>query len=254
MSGTLSLERAINQNRSVSLNVSADRVEYDDLTFNSNFDRQTAYVGFSSRVSRGEVQLSLGVNELHDQGETFSGTLANLSVNRRLSEISTVRVTYDRRFSDAGDLFTRFDDLGTPNQTPEDVIPIGDPFENERFSIAYEYERGNASFSLSAYLSEDEYQTATLFDSKRVGGTVGGALEFGSGWSLAADFGLENRDFETAGREDDYLVGTLTVERRLTRVVSVSLIYEHEDRASSTDGDDYVENRYSLIFSFRPGN
>lgn len=251
-SGSLALIRALSRNRSLSLNVSADRVEYDDEDLNSSFDRQTAYLSLNSQVSRGTLQFDIGVNELRDQGETFSGTLASLSWSRSLSEISDFSLTYSRRFSDAGDFFARFNSAGSDPQGPQEIIPSGDPFENERLSATYSYNRSRVRLSISAFFSEDEFQNDADLDRRRTGGRLNFDIGLGSGWQIGSRLRYEDRDFGRSDRNDDYLSGTIELDRRLARTLWLSLQYTYNDRSSNVSGQEYTENRYSLLFRFRP--
>jgi len=217
VTGTLSLIRALSPNRSLSINVSTDRVEFDDQEMYGVFERQSAYLGFSSRNSRGDIQIRLGVNELRDDGGVSSGNLASIAWNRRISETSTVSFNYSRRFSDAGNFFYDFDNIGSQPGGPNDINPIADPFENRSTSILYSYTRNRTEFSISAYLSDDQYQTITEFDSTNIGGSLNVSRQFGSGWGLGANANFQKRDFDEASRKDDYIDVTLSVDRRLTR-------------------------------------
>ena len=248
--GRLSLVRALTPKRSLSANVSADRIEFDDIDLYGAFDRLSAYIGFSSRVSRGDISIQLGINELHDAGETFSGTLASIAWNRRISEISTVAFRYDRRFSDAGNFFKDFDNIGEQPGSPGGTIPIADPFENRSTSISYNYERNRTNLSVSAYFSEDQYQTATQFDSINTGGSLNVSRHFGSGWVAQLGLSFGRRNFDNADREDDYRLATVGLAKQITRTLTLNLTYNRNERASNIALAEYVENRVSLTISY----
>ena len=252
LTGTLSLVRSMTPNRFVSLNLSADRVEFDNAELYGAFDRQSAYLGFSSRISRGDLRITVGINELHDNGIVFSGTLASIKWSRNISNLSTVSVDYSQKLSDAGNFFYSFDSAGALPGTANDIVPIADPFENQTVSLAYTYSKNRTEFSMSAYARRDEYQSASDFDSENIGVTVKLSRKLGAGWGLGAAGRLSNRHFPISDRKDDYLDLIFNVDRRLTRIMSITFAYRYADR-SSNSGDDYSESRYTLLIRFTPG-
>ncbi|MCH8179585.1 MAG: hypothetical protein IIA02_07365, partial [Proteobacteria bacterium] len=90
LEGNIALIGALSPNRSMSLNFSSSRIEFDDTELNSNFDRLSAYIQFFSRASRGTISLDAGYNEIHDFGEVFSSVLARLSISRNISASSSI--------------------------------------------------------------------------------------------------------------------------------------------------------------------
>ena len=254
VTGSLSLSRALSPNRILSLNGSADRIEFEDSVAYSDFDRKSAYLGFTSKISNGSLTLNIGVNELLIEGETYSGTLMGLSWSRQLTNISTINVNYNERFSDAGDLFRRYESYGDRPGDAQPFTPTGDPFEVSALRIGYDYEKERSTFLISALFSEDTYQNQTGLDSQRMGGRIGLSRGSESGWTVGADLRFETRDFETSDQQDDYLDAILRISRRLTRTVSLSFEYLYSERTSNQVGQDYSENRYTLLFLFGPQN
>ncbi|WP_405229998.1 outer membrane beta-barrel protein [Lentisalinibacter sediminis] len=255
VSGSLSLVRGISRNRSVSLNISADRIDYDtDDEGTSGFDRVAAFFGFNSRISRGTLDLAVGVNELHDADEKFSGTYAKVGWSRELSAISSVSISYSQQYSYAGDLFSRVEGVVSGNLDPGEIIPVRDPLENRDLSLGYSYRKGGLTCSVFGYVREDDYQENISFDNRRLGGiaTIGVAL--GPDWNLRSRIRYEDWDFDTTNRNDEYLEFLAAIERRISRRFWFSLEHRIDDRASTISGQDYTENRTTLYVSFRPTN
>ncbi len=252
LDGTVSLQRAVSPNRTLSLNLSAARVEFDDVQGTSGFDQYSAYVSINSEISRGTLRASLGANEVHDRGDVFSGTFAELEWARQLSSLSRLTLSYSLRYSDAGDLFGRFDGLGTGTSRVREIVPVTDPLEVSRLAVTYRYNKNNVTYLLSAFASDDDYEVQNGLDRQRLGANADVSADFGRGWRLGADLGFRQSSFDTPDRSDDYLTGGVRIDRRLSRLFWISLQYNLDDRSSDAEAQDYRENRVTLWLRFRP--
>jgi hypothetical protein len=54
-------------------------------------------VGFESKISRGTVLVDIGVNQLQNNGEIFSGTFVALKLDRELSASSGLTLALAQR-------------------------------------------------------------------------------------------------------------------------------------------------------------
>ena len=250
VSGQVSLVRSLSPKRSLSLNVSADRIEYDDDVLNSNFDRQTAFIGFSSEMSRGSFTINAGVNEIHDNGDSESGFFGELSVLRKLSSRSNLSFSYNQRFSDAGNIFGLYEGGSQAQGGAQNITATSDPFENKNIRLAYDLDRGKSTFSGSLYVNENEYSNSSALDEKRTGVRLGATKEFGSGWTTGLNLDFSRVEFDNADREDDYQYATVSLTKQISRVFDVSLAYLRADRSSDAALADYVDNRYTLTISY----
>ncbi len=97
----ISLVRAMSPHRSISLNVTGSRIEFDNTVLNSNYDRRAAYLGFQSDAARGSLTLNLGINELDDDGEVVDGNLINVSWDREISPSTTFTLAFREGLTDA---------------------------------------------------------------------------------------------------------------------------------------------------------
>ena len=251
LNGRLSIVRALSPRRLLSLNVSASRIEFDNTVLNSSYDRQTAYIGFQSEISRGSLTVNLGYNELHDNGVVIDGNLINVEWTRELSASTTFRLAYDQGLTDASDSLDRNQALGRRGFGGVQRTPgVSDPFENRRFSAAINFARDGNSFFISALYNEDEYLTLSTLDRDWSEFRAGVSRVFGSAWRFRLDGGFRKTEFVVSGREDDDLRIRVGLSRQMTRALGVNLDFVRFDRDSSDIGFNYVENVASLTFSF----
>lgn len=250
LDGRIALVRRLNQFRSLSLNLSADRVEYDNTLINSNYDRQTAYLGFLSEVTKGTLSVNLGVNEVHDSGDTFRGTFADLSFDRELSQRSSIALTYGQQISDAGNIFSLLQDPGQPFGDSISLITTGELFESRRASIRYRFSYDKTDFSTSILRRDESYETQIANDRDWTEFRAGVSRELGSGWQIGLNAGFTKVRFDESDREDDDAFYRARISRRFGRTLSVNLAFARFDRDSNESAADYVENTVSLTFAY----
>lgn len=252
ITGSIALSRAISRNRSVGLTAAYDDIDYDDDQLSQDFERRSIAATFRSEISRGSLSVDLGINEVDVAGETLDGTLASVSFDRNLTARASFGLGYDRRFSNAGDIFNRFQTGGAGFGETQDIAGEGEPFESQRFSASLRTEAGGNDLSVAIFRSEEDFESDNALERQRDGVRAGVSRRLGSNWRISLDGRFEQSDFENVDREDDNLSASLNVSRRLTRTLFVDFRYQYADRGSSDGGFDFTENRYTLTLRFDP--
>ncbi len=252
LGGDIGLHRALSPNRSISLTATVDDVEYDNQLLNQNFERRAVFVGFNSEISRGRVSLSLGSNEVDTGSMTADGTLASISVTRRLSPRTEFRLSYDQRFSDAGDIFRRFENPGREFDETQDIGGLGAPFESRRFSVQVDMQRGNNEFFAAVHFNDEDYESIDFLDRKRTEGNFGVARQINREWRASADVRLRLTKYRNLDRSDDDLQLGLSAARRISRDFYLDFGYRLFNRNSSGVSTDYTDNRLFVTLRFDP--
>lgn len=247
--GSISLVRALSTRRSLSLNITADRIEYDNTQLNSNYDRQTAFIGFESEGSRGSIVVNIGYNELHDNGEVVDGNLINVAWDREISPSTTFRLAYNQGLTNPEEILGQAPP-GAGFDDPQNTPGVSDPFENRQFSMALNFDRNTNNVFASLLYNEDEYVTDSVLDRNRSEFRVGFSKILGSAWRIRLSGALQRTDFVSTGREDDDTVISAGISRQLSRTIGINLDYTRFDRDSSDSAFDYVENLVNLTFSY----
>ena len=250
-SGLFAIVRALSRNRSLSLNVTTERVEFDDVSL-SDYDRNAAFASFDSQISRGKLKVLLGANEVDYGIETFSGPLIELLWNRSLSSKTSVALAFDRRISDASDEFGRTGSVGRSADETQPITPLADTFEIETLTAGIARSRENDTLNLSVFYSKDLYSRDSGLDSERRGINFGGSKFFSSGWDIGFGGLIETREFKSAARIDDLIELSATLGRRLTRTLRLTFEYRRSERETDVLRGDYVENFLSLNFHYSP--
>ncbi len=250
LSGSISLIRMLSAARSISLNVTADRIEYDNSDLYSNFDLQSASLAIQSRVSRGELSAAIGVNQIHDNGITFDGSLANITWNRKISSASSFSLGYDQRFSESGDLFERYQEINKGNDTSLPVLGSANPLEISRGSVGYQFNKEGNALNFSFSRGQYDYETDDFLDRDVSEIRFNVQKQLGAAWQVRIEARALRTEYDQSKREDDDLELSVTIRRQLTRALRVDFEVRRVERDSNAAGFDYEENRYTLQVAY----
>ena len=162
-------------------------------------------------------------------------------------------MSYDQRFSNAGDVFRIAQ--GTPGRdfgSTADIPGEGEPFESRRLSASLNYEFGSNDFFVRASSDEEDYESANALERRQSSLVLGVSRRLGSNWRVSADGRLSRSDYRSVDRDDDDVSADLRVSRQLTRTTYLDFGYRYFDRSSNNALDNYTENQYSLTLRFDP--
>lgn len=252
LGANVGIYRALTPNRNISLSGSYQDVDYDDDTINTDYERRAVFASFTSNISKGSVALSLGVNEVELPGDTLDGTYARLAITRQITSRTNLGLSYDQSFSDAGDLFSRFQQAGFSFGDTFDIPGSGEPFESRRISASLDYDYRESSFFLNLSREQEDYESANTLERRRTQAAAGVSRRLGNAWRLNLGIRASRNDYDNVDREDDNLSYLLGLSRRLTRTVSLDFSYRRVERDSNDATESFDENRYTLTLRYAP--
>jgi hypothetical protein len=284
LSGDVALGRALSAGSSISIQVSTERVLFENTTVNTDFDRSSAYGHYEIQGSRTEVKADLGATRV-DAGETsLTGPLAKLLLTRTLSAAAKLTFSAGRDITDAGTSFSTLQSgalggigtvgaIGTGSGGPANpTSPLGAPgatgtigtigtvpaaVTSANYTITYasagwEYERNRTTFRLNGQWEKDAYDGEPLLDLNR--GTVQLSVERKFTPALSAQLigSLYRTDYTNNNyTETDGLIGAV-VTLRAGRNLEVKLRCDHASRVAEGNATGYTENRAFLTVGYRP--
>ena len=238
----------------LSLNAVTETVDFDD-ELNTDFDRDSVFVGWQLNASRTDIDANVGYTWLQrDGGDKEGSALISVFVTRDLSASAILRLTLNQQLGDAGDSLRSQLEGNVVGGAAGQITATSDPFESQLVSLDWTYTRGRTGFLLGASHIEDDYETATQFNSKRDAFTAGVDRRMASALTLDFRATLEKEKFTSAGQESDELRLAAALDWRAWRSVGLRLLVEHFDRDSNTGLTEYKENRAFLTVAYYWGS
>ncbi len=142
----------------LSLNAVTESVDFDDAQ-NTDFDRDSVFVGWELNASRTMLDANVGYTWLERDGSDKEGSaLISINVSRELSAASIVAPdAQSQQLGDAGDSLRGQLQGGVVGGGAGQITASSDPFESRIVSAEWSYLRGRTGFRLGGSYSKDDY-------------------------------------------------------------------------------------------------
>ncbi len=250
-SGALSVGRDTSRESRVSLNLTSDRIEFDDPVVGAPIDLNAVFVRYEKDGLTNTLGVDLGFNQAESAGSKGDGLLLQVDWTKTTSANGQLSMTGGSRYSDQGNIFRLFQaralDVRDTNDLPDATLS----FLNNFYTVAYFLTHDRYSVDLSAGWNQEDYEGQTAIDRDAYFGGVRLQREVTRKVFANANIGFQRRDFKYIVRRDDDLTLGFGVGYRLTNKLSLALEYQHFQRNSIQD-EDFTENRAFLRIVFLP--
>jgi hypothetical protein len=280
-SAGIGMGRALSAGSNISIQVSTERVLFDNTLLNTNFNRSSVYGHYELEGARSEFKADVGATQVDALGQSQTGPLVKLQLSRKISEAARLTFSAGRDITDASSSFSSLQSgalgsIGTVGAIGTGAAgatgptsPIGaagsagtigtvpaavtsSNYTVTFGSAAWEYVRSRTTFKLNGQWEKDAYDAEPSLDLNR--GTVSISVERKLTAALDAQIigSIYRTDYaNTNFTETDGLIGgVLTL--RAGRNLEVKLRGDHSSRVAEGTGTGYAENRVFLTLGYRP--
>lgn len=255
--GQVQLARAMSDTSVLTLDMSTQRVEFDQSPPNSDYDLHTVALTYRASGARTTLAVSGGMTSLHDFGDSTDGPLLDVMVTREVGARSRLTLNVGTRFFDAAESFRRDRGLLDIELGNEGVVPAGDAFQQDYAYLNWELTGNRTSLRLAADWRDENREVDSTFDRESRGLDAGVSRRLGARTTamLFGRYGTE--EFSTGGVDFDEWSAGVGLDWSLSGSLVVGLRAERFDGSGDTtagvDTRDYEENRYTLRFEYSPG-
>ena len=251
LSLALSVGREISRASTLSLNLNATRVEFDnELT--APVELYEAFGRFETTGNRSTLGIDIGYNEVEFAGSNGDGILARVDYTRETSVNGTFSVSGGSQFSEQGDIFRFYRDITNNLTNTSDITDSPAPFQNNFFALSYILDQERYSIVTSIDWNQEDYKDGQGIDRDIFRGNLIFRREVSRKVFAGANIRFQRREFKYLDRRDDDLILGLNIGYRLSDGFDISFEYQHFQRNSITAGADFTENRAFVRFSYTP--
>ena len=248
----LALLRDLSEYSSLSFNVRAKQVNFDDTTAATDYDVNDLFLRFESSSPRNTVVLDAGWVEVDLGDQKEDGFLFALTWERDITPSSSVSLNGGTGFSDQGELFRDLQTTDRDVGRTVDTNASSQPFHYDYVGVRYTLSAPRTETSIGFGWNEEDYEFGSNLD--RTSKTARLSVERAVTQNLAAvayvDFA--SRDYTEIDRINDDLRGGLSLKYALGATWSVSALAQYIDRESTDTQFSYTEKRYVLQFEYVP--
>lgn len=256
------LIRQTSVNQSLSLNVEASDVRFNETDDVSDYRRYDGYINSSTERKYLDLSLDLGYSRLElDDSVTLAGRdvtssypLARATLTWRMSPRSVLGTTVRYQLSDATQSLMTPLELDRPSFNDFrvlDSVASPDVFQERMARVRYTRTGDRAKFNVAPYYRRIRYVESLAEPQDRRGIVAGIDYRLTPRLTLSAYAAREDRDYVDIGREDKDLIGRIGMARTFGRHWSGRLDVQHMERDSTQVGSSYNENAVMLSFSYQ---
>lgn len=237
-----------------SLNVQAQRVDFDDDIVARDYNRYDLFGRYSRTLAQFELGTDLGYSRIeYRQGETRSEPLFRFDATWSPNERHSVTVLASSQFSDTA--IDALSSIQADATLPENVL-TGDavvnasPYEVRNLEAEYTFTNTRLNFMVAPYVQKRNYVDSDEFDQDNRG--VRSDLHFLLRRSLTLGlFGTyEKIDYTQLGREDETTRLGANLRYHWARHWSAALEVERYKRDSNAAGQSVSQNLVYLSISY----
>jgi len=254
LSGSIAVSRALSESSSLSLNLTSQRVEFDDSPPNSDYDLHSGYLNYRTKGARTTLSLKGGVTSLRDSGSSTDGPLVDVTFTRAVGARSTLTLNVGTHFNDAAESYRREREFLGIVLGNQDIVPSGDAFQQDYAIAGWTIQGSRTTLELSANWRNEDHEVDSSLDREQVGAGFNLSRRIRPRFTgaLLGSYGDEN--YDVGGVEFDEWTAGIELGWELTSKLSISLRGEHFEESGDTstafDQRDYEENRYSMKFRY----
>jgi hypothetical protein len=247
----LSVGDELSPGSSVSLNIDAQRLRFDNTTVNTDYDRRELYARYQLKGARTGLDLDLGVSQTNDSHRWVSAALAQLSARRLISAATTLTVALGHRVTDFADSF-RFLKSAMGGIVIAPVAGTSSVYLSNYGSADLQFEGHRTTITVSGRWERNTYPQFAALDASRDAVSADLVHRMTPVWSLEM-LGSWQRIHYYSGdyRETDWPIGAALVMVP-GKHTDFKLRVDHFRHDVSGPGVAFTENRAFLIAEYRP--
>jgi hypothetical protein len=254
--GALRLAREIDATSSLSWNVQAQQIDFDNDLVARDHNRIEMFASYARNYRRFDLLVDAGYAHLdYDDGESRGRPLVRAEIGWNPSTRSRFSVNLANQFSDAAT--STLDAIDTSSGVPTSVITgnttvTASAFEQRSVMAQYEFQGTRTAVSLHGQVLELDY--VDVGDSNEEIRSVGASLRYRlrPTLTIGASANIDRNQYETpANRRETNRLYAASLEKEWSRHWSSSLSYTRYERSSSLLTGQFEQNVVYLSLSYR---
>jgi len=244
---SLALIHPLSATSNASLNVSTERVSYDDSMDNPDYTTRTGYLHYDAQGARSKVTLDVGYDDALVVGERSHGALVRADAARALSGASTVELSVGQDISDSGNLLRQMQTSNNVSLATGALQRSEDPFTNRYARVNWRFDRHRTGLEVALTQFRETHSIETDLNRTRTELDLNARRNLSEALVLNAAAGYAHDSyFGSTTPSDSYRWATADVAWRFGRHVQMHAQYSHIDQRSDAVSNTYTENRFML--------
>jgi hypothetical protein len=244
---SFALVHPVSATSNASLNVSAQRVSYDDSIDNPDYTTRLAYLHFDAQGARSKLTAEAGYDDALVMGSHSGGVLARIDATRTLSSSSSLGFSLGQDISDSGNLLRQMQTSNNVTLATGALQRSEDPFTNRYARANWAFDRHRTGLGLALTQFRETHTIESNLNRTRTELDLNArrSLSEALALNIAAGYAHDTY-FSSVTPSDAYRWATADVAWRTGRHVQLHAQYSHIDQRSDAVSNTYSENRFML--------
>lgn len=252
--GAVRFGREVADDTFLSLNLSTQRVEFDNSTF-APYDYQEYFIRYDLQDGRNVIIANLGHTSVEAGGVEGDGVLFAFDWTRQITARTSLQLVAGSRYSDQGDIFQIFQSSTQSVGATGNFSPLGQPFRNNFASLGFQFDADRTSVGVNAFTSQEEYE---LIDDTFAPNRDFSSIDLEIGREMTRKFFIRFVgtyrvvNYDLNDRKDEDSQGSIRFGYRFNPAFNISVQYSHLRRDSTDTFSESIENRTVLQIAYIP--
>jgi hypothetical protein len=248
--GGLTLRHMVSEGTNTYVTVTSQKVDLDEATTIGDYKRQEASVGYHLAGSRTFADISVGATRLEpSEGSSQDGFLGRMELARKISPSSTISLQAAQQIGDSADMFRSGFDRPSGLAGLQEFA-TNDPFRERVLGVSWNFQRPRTSFSLSATVTQDRYETQTDLDRKSRGFGASFTRRMNPLFDFNVALQYQRDDFDNVDLENKQQDISTGLAWHAGRRLDVMFQYTRAKRDGTGPGVQYTDNRYGATLAY----
>jgi hypothetical protein len=250
----LGLVRQINPRRSLSINLRAEKTEFDEEVLFPEIDRTDAFLGFDTEGARNGITIELGFTRVERLDDAAEEPLATVEWRRQVSPASALTFSGGTQTSDSADNFRDMQGRDLELGDVQNQQNVSAPFREDFAGVLADYSGTRTSLNIGWRWSQEDYADSVLAgldrDVQQI--SLSANRRLGGSWLLSGFGSLNRREYDDIGRQDDDLTFGVSLTWQRPRTLEIELRLQRFELDSTEEDTEFEENRVYLGFRYIP--
>jgi hypothetical protein len=252
VSGLVQMGRRMNAEADISLNLGAERVEFDNAGLSDPYDVREAFIRYENLGARDIVHIDVGYTDVETGANTASGYLLRVDWRRIVSRIASFQLGGGSQYSSEGDIFRLLQDNAREIGGTTDISGDDTPYRSHHFFTRYNLSGARTLISFAAAWTGDDYAFESALDREVT--TTAFFIERDITKKFFANIDVEFRknNYSFFDQNFDDLIISTEFGYRYSPAINVYLSFRHFKRTSDVDLGSFTESRIAVGMAYVP--
>jgi len=255
LSGVVGIADKLSGGSSLSLDVAAQRVNYDVSTPDNDYNVRSAYLQYDGKSPRTTLRMQAGYTQLHDSLGDKSRPLATFVLSHRLTLRTKLTIDAGTTFSDSAQQFRLAQTLGGVALGSTDALVGTDPLRADHASAAWSFDGARTTFQARATWQRERHEQYVTLDRDGSLGSITLTRRIRPTVTVALSGYYGRQKFSDIGTTIDDWSGEAALTWHITQLFAMVAGAGHYAGNSSVSVNSpfayvYTENRASIRFTY----